>query len=241
MLDEPSAGLAPSSPGSCSRGPRGADGRRGHPHGRAERPGRARRGRPRLRPRRGPRAHRRTARSSATNRRWRLYLGGVPGTAGRAAESEPPRELGPGRRQRRDPRRTIGLGAIGVTLTYSILRFANFTHGDLIAWAPTSPGPPRSRSGHRLWGPGLGPVGRSRSVALSSRPARSRWRDDCAGARSRRVLFRALRRALASSPSSSPASAPRSPSGTSSSSSTGLSRLLHREIQIAAPSCPGSA
>ncbi len=28
----------------------------------------------------------------------------------------------------------IGLGAIGVTLTYSILRFANFAHGELIAW-----------------------------------------------------------------------------------------------------------
>lgn len=28
----------------------------------------------------------------------------------------------------------IGLGAIGVTLTYSILRFANFAHGDLLAW-----------------------------------------------------------------------------------------------------------
>lgn len=28
----------------------------------------------------------------------------------------------------------IGLGAIGLTLVYSILRFANFTHGDLIAW-----------------------------------------------------------------------------------------------------------
>jgi len=28
----------------------------------------------------------------------------------------------------------IGLGAIGVTLTYSILRFANFAHGDLMAW-----------------------------------------------------------------------------------------------------------
>jgi branched-chain amino acid transport system permease protein len=27
-----------------------------------------------------------------------------------------------------------GLGAIGLTLTYSILRFANFTHGDLISW-----------------------------------------------------------------------------------------------------------
>src|SRR6476620_11307386 len=27
----------------------------------------------------------------------------------------------------------IGLGAIGVTLTYSILRFANFAHGELIA------------------------------------------------------------------------------------------------------------
>lgn len=29
---------------------------------------------------------------------------------------------------------TIGLGAIGLTLTYSILRFANFTHGDFISW-----------------------------------------------------------------------------------------------------------
>ncbi len=28
----------------------------------------------------------------------------------------------------------IGLGAIGVTLTYAILRFANFAHGELIAW-----------------------------------------------------------------------------------------------------------
>jgi branched-chain amino acid transport system permease protein len=29
----------------------------------------------------------------------------------------------------------IGLGAIGITLTYSILRFANFAHGDLLSWA----------------------------------------------------------------------------------------------------------
>ena len=28
----------------------------------------------------------------------------------------------------------IGLGAIGITLTYSILRFANFAHGELISW-----------------------------------------------------------------------------------------------------------
>jgi branched-chain amino acid transport system permease protein len=28
----------------------------------------------------------------------------------------------------------IGLGAIGVTLTYSIMRFANFAHGEFIAW-----------------------------------------------------------------------------------------------------------
>jgi branched-chain amino acid transport system permease protein len=28
----------------------------------------------------------------------------------------------------------IGLGSIGVTLTYSILRFANFAHGEFIAW-----------------------------------------------------------------------------------------------------------
>ncbi|NUB45517.1 branched-chain amino acid ABC transporter permease [Fertoebacter nigrum] len=28
----------------------------------------------------------------------------------------------------------IGLGAIGVTLTYAILRFSNFAHGDLMAW-----------------------------------------------------------------------------------------------------------
>ena len=29
---------------------------------------------------------------------------------------------------------TIGLGAVGLTLTYSILRFANFTHGELLTW-----------------------------------------------------------------------------------------------------------
>ena len=29
---------------------------------------------------------------------------------------------------------TIGLGAIGLTLTYSILRFANFTHGEFLSW-----------------------------------------------------------------------------------------------------------
>ena len=28
----------------------------------------------------------------------------------------------------------IGLGAVGVTLSYSILRFANFAHGEFIAW-----------------------------------------------------------------------------------------------------------
>ena len=28
----------------------------------------------------------------------------------------------------------VGLGAIGVTLTYSILGFANFVHGEFIAW-----------------------------------------------------------------------------------------------------------
>ncbi|WP_119304359.1 branched-chain amino acid ABC transporter permease [Dongia deserti] len=28
----------------------------------------------------------------------------------------------------------IGLGAIGITLTYSILRFANFAHGELLSW-----------------------------------------------------------------------------------------------------------
>lgn len=28
----------------------------------------------------------------------------------------------------------IGLGAIGITLTYSILRFANFAHGEFISW-----------------------------------------------------------------------------------------------------------
>ena len=32
----------------------------------------------------------------------------------------------------------IGLGAIGLTLTYSILRFANFVHGEFIAWGAYS-------------------------------------------------------------------------------------------------------
>jgi hypothetical protein len=34
---------------------------------------------------------------------------------------------------------TIGLGAIGLTLAYSILRFANFTHGDFLAWGAYLP------------------------------------------------------------------------------------------------------
>jgi branched-chain amino acid transport system permease protein len=29
---------------------------------------------------------------------------------------------------------TIGLGAVGLTLTYGILRFANFAHGELVTW-----------------------------------------------------------------------------------------------------------
>ena len=29
----------------------------------------------------------------------------------------------------------IGLGAVGITLTYSILRFANFAHGEMISWS----------------------------------------------------------------------------------------------------------
>jgi branched-chain amino acid transport system permease protein len=29
----------------------------------------------------------------------------------------------------------IGLGAIGITLTYSILRFANFAHGEMVSWS----------------------------------------------------------------------------------------------------------
>jgi branched-chain amino acid transport system permease protein len=32
----------------------------------------------------------------------------------------------------------IGLGAIGVTLTYSILRFANFAHGEFVTWGAYS-------------------------------------------------------------------------------------------------------
>ncbi len=32
----------------------------------------------------------------------------------------------------------IGLGAIGVTLTYAILRFSNFAHGDFMAWGAYS-------------------------------------------------------------------------------------------------------
>jgi hypothetical protein len=33
----------------------------------------------------------------------------------------------------------IALGAIGLTLTFSILRFANFGHGELLAWGAYSP------------------------------------------------------------------------------------------------------
>ena len=70
----------------------------------------------------------------------------------------------------------IGLGAIGVTLTYSILRFANFAQGEFIAWGAyfallvatalgwlaggsSTPIGPFSRSAHPIhakgWPPGL--------------------------------------------------------------------------------------
>ncbi len=48
----------------------------------------------------------------------------------------------------------IGLGAIGVTLTYSILRFANFAHGEFIAWGAYLALGGRERAGLADWGGG---------------------------------------------------------------------------------------
>jgi branched-chain amino acid transport system permease protein len=54
---------------------------------------------------------------------------------------------------------TIGLGAVGLTLTYSILRFANFTHGDLVAsGAYFALGLLALGRAAGLWGPGLAPL-----------------------------------------------------------------------------------
>ncbi len=88
----------------------------------------------------------------------------------------------------------IGLGAIGVTLTYAILRFANFAHGEFISWGAylallasgligAAVGGPRHRSP-----PSPSP---DRSSAAGSSPC---WRPACWRWRWIAVLFRRLRR-----------------------------------------------
>ena len=52
----------------------------------------------------------------------------------------------------------IGLGAIGITLTYSILRFANFAHGELISWGAYAALAVSSALGI-LWQPLAAPIG----------------------------------------------------------------------------------
>ena len=173
MLDEPSAGLSPKLVASVfgKLGEIRDVGRR-HPAGGAERAGGARRRRPRLRagrrtePPRGPR-----------------------GGAGERSGGRPALSRRHGRRARAQRESMTlqfladglvmgamtGLGAIGLTLTYSILRFANFTHGDLISWGAyltldvwpslsAQPCPTASRSAP------------SPSAGRCSRAASSRWR-----------------------------------------------------------------
>ena len=91
----------------------------------------------------------------------------------------------------------IGLGAIGVTLTYSILRFANFAHGEFIAWGAyarwRSPGssasPPGSRWRRSGRSPSAGRWSPPDSPPWPDRPARARARcralQPAAGARQR--------------------------------------------------------
>ena len=71
----------------------------------------------------------------------------------------------------------IGLGAIGVTLTYSILRFANFAHGEFISWGayldPVGRGPARA-AGRRQRRRRIGPFSFGWTVLLAG--ARRAWR-----------------------------------------------------------------
>ena len=88
----------------------------------------------------------------------------------------------------------IGLGAIGVTLTYSILRFANFAHGEFVAWGAYA-----CLVIAGLIGAGLGHrdgAARSVLVRLAGAARRRRWRWSSPAVwrlRSTGVLFRRLR------------------------------------------------
>ena len=53
----------------------------------------------------------------------------------------------------------IGLGAVGLTLTYSILRFANFTQCDLVAWGAYLALSVTAALGGLVAGLGTGPLG----------------------------------------------------------------------------------
>jgi branched-chain amino acid transport system permease protein len=74
----------------------------------------------------------------------------------------------------------IGLGAIGVTLTYSILRFSNFAHGDFMAWGTYATLAVVSAIGAmfgslRPSAPCLS-AGRSSSPSFSVAPSPASWR-----------------------------------------------------------------
>ena len=64
----------------------------------------------------------------------------------------------------------IGLGAIGVTLTYSILRFANFAHGEFLAWGAYLALARRRRARRRSSGGLPRPSARSPSAGRCSSP-----------------------------------------------------------------------
>ena len=70
----------------------------------------------------------------------------------------------------------IGLGAIGVTLTYSILRFANFAHGEFISWGAYVDAADRRRASAALAGGAPAPIGAVLvRLAAARRAAASRW------------------------------------------------------------------
>ena len=136
VLDEPSAGLSPKlvARGAGAAAQRARQRRHGAAGG-AEREGRAGRGRPRRGAGRRPRAHRRAAAPSCWTTRASPSCTWAATQRRHAADTteRPPLML-----QILADGLVIGsvmsLGAIGLSLTFSILRFSNFGHGELLAW-----------------------------------------------------------------------------------------------------------
>ena len=93
----------------------------------------------------------------------------------------------------------IGLGAIGVTLTYSILRFANFAHGEFIAWGAYVALAAAAALGSVLAGGWPRRSGPSPSAGRCLAARAGDGADRRPGAGARRVLFEPLARGAARS------------------------------------------